>query len=45
MAEQKRHVVTHLMLERLVGIHKKIKSGTYPNTRQLAEELYPSILA
>ena len=38
MAEQKRHVVTHLMLERLVGIHKKIKSGTYPNTRQLAEE-------
>ena len=26
------------MLERLVGIHKKIKSGTFPNTRQLAEE-------
>jgi len=38
MAEQKRHAVTHLMLERLVGIHKKIKSGSYPNTRQLAEE-------
>ena len=26
------------MLERLVGIHKKIKSGSYPNTKQLAEE-------
>lgn len=38
MANEKRHVVTYLMLERLIGIHKKIKSGTYPNTRQLAEE-------
>ncbi len=38
MAEHKRHVITHLMLERLVGIHKKIKSGTYPNTRELAKE-------
>lgn len=38
MAQEKRHIVSHLMLERLVGIHKKIKSGTYPNTRQLAEE-------
>lgn len=38
MAQEKRHIVSHLMLERLVGIHKKIKSGTFPNTRQLAEE-------
>ncbi len=38
MAQEKRHIVSHLMLERLVGIHKKIKSGTYPNTKQLAEE-------
>ncbi len=38
MAQEKRHIVSHLMLERLVGIHKKIKSGSYPNTKQLAEE-------
>lgn len=38
MANQKRHIVTHLMLERLVGIHKRIKSGTFPNTKQLANE-------
>lgn len=38
MEQEKRHIVSHLMLERLVGIHKKIKSGTFPNTRQLAEE-------
>lgn len=38
MEQEKRHIVSHLMLERLVGIHKKIKSGTFPNTKQLAEE-------
>lgn len=38
MAQEKRHLITHLMLERLIGIHKKIKSGTFPNTKQLAEE-------
>lgn len=38
MENTKKHVMTHLMLERLVGIHTKIKSGTYPNTKKLAEE-------
>lgn len=38
MAQEKRHVITHLMLERLIGIHKKIKSECYPNTKQLAQE-------
>ncbi len=38
MAQEKSHIVSHLMLERLLGIHKKIKSGSYPNTKQLAEE-------
>ncbi len=38
MAKEKRTAITHLMLERLVNIHKEIKSGSYPNTRQLADK-------
>lgn len=38
MAKEKRTAITHLMLERLLNIHKKIKSGAYPNTNQLAKE-------
>ncbi|MBP5576065.1 MAG: WYL domain-containing protein [Treponema sp.] len=33
----------HLILERLVEIHKKIKSGCYPNVKQLAYDLEVSI--
>ena len=36
MKEQKRHIDSHLMLERLTKIHSKIKSGCYPNSQQLA---------
>lgn len=36
MPTEKRHVDNHLMLERLSKIHAKIKSGCYPNTKQLA---------
>ena len=36
MAKEKRHIDSHLMLERLSRIHAKIKSGCYPNTQQLA---------
>lgn len=36
MPTQKRHIDNHLMLERLSKIHAKIKSGCYPNTKQLA---------
>ena len=36
MATEKRHIDSHLMLERLSKIHAKIKSGCYPNTQQLA---------
>ena len=36
MATEKRHIDSHLMLERLSKIHAKIKSGCYPNTKQLA---------
>ena len=38
MNQEKRHTFTHLMLERLIKIHKEIRSGTYPNTKQLAEK-------
>lgn len=36
MATEKRHIDSHLMLERLSKIHAKIKSGCFPNTQQLA---------
>lgn len=36
MSTEKRHIDNHLMLERLSKIHAKIKSGSYPNTKQLA---------
>ncbi|MBR0101178.1 MAG: WYL domain-containing protein [Treponema sp.] len=35
----KRHTDNHLMLERLMKIHAKIKSGCYPNVKQLAFDL------
>ena len=31
--------ITYRMLERISHIHRKIKSGCYPNTKQLAYEL------
>lgn len=34
--------ITHRMLERLIRIHNKIKSGCYPNSRQLAYDLEAS---
>ncbi|MBO4727628.1 MAG: WYL domain-containing protein [Spirochaetaceae bacterium] len=36
MSKGKRHTDSHLMFERLTRIHAKIKSGCYPNSRQLA---------
>ena len=36
MPTEKRHIDNHLMLERLSKIHAKIKSGCFPNTKQLA---------
>ena len=38
-----RHGDRHLILERLVEIHKKIKSGCYPNAKQLAYDLEVSV--
>ncbi len=38
-----RKTINHLMLERVVAIHQKIKSGTYPNTAKLSRELEVSI--
>ncbi len=38
-----RKTINHLMLERIVAIHQKIKSGTYPNTAKLSRELEVSI--
>lgn len=35
--------ITHRMIERLLYIHSKIKSGSYPNTRQLANNLEASV--
>lgn len=43
MATEKRHIDSHLMLERLSRIHAKIKSGCYPNTKQLAYDNEVSI--
>ena len=37
MAE-KRQKITHLMLERLINIHKEIRDGNYPNTTELAKK-------
>ena len=37
MAE-KRQKITHLMLERLINIHKEIRDGKYPNTTELAKK-------
>lgn len=34
--------ITHRMIERLIYIHAKIKSGCYPNSRQLAQDLETS---
>ena len=39
----KRHADNHLMLERLMNIHAKIKSGCYPSAKQLAFELEVSL--
>ena len=35
---EKRHKITHLMLERLINIHKEIRDGNYPNTTELAKK-------
>ncbi|MBR5097077.1 MAG: WYL domain-containing protein [Treponema sp.] len=43
MKERKRHIDSHLMLERLTKIHAKIKSGCYPNSQQLAYDNEVSI--
>ena len=43
MSTEKRHLDSHLMLERLSKIHAKIKSGCYPNTKQLAYDNEVSI--
>ena len=43
MPTEKRHIDNHLMLERLSKIHAKIKSGCYPNTKQLAYDNEVSI--
>lgn len=36
MAKERQHFDSHLMFERLTKIHTKIKSGCYPNSKQLA---------
>lgn len=38
MKQESRREITHLMLERMINIHKEIKSGSYPNSKQLAEK-------
>ena len=38
MKQEKRHTYTHLMLERLINIHKEIRDGKYPNTTDLAKK-------
>ena len=38
MKQDKRHTFTHLMLERLINIHKEIRDGKYPNTTELARK-------
>ena len=38
MKQEKRHTYTHMMLERLINIHKEIKAGKYPNTTDLAKK-------
>lgn len=38
MKNEKRHTYTHLMLERLINIHKEIRDGHYPNTTDLAKK-------
>ena len=38
MKQEKRHTYTHLMLERLINIHKEIRDGHYPNTTELARK-------
>ena len=43
MNSTKRHCDNHLMLERLTKIHAKIKSGCFPNTKQLAFDLEISV--
>ena len=43
MATEKRHIDNHFMLVRLSKIHAKIKSGRYPNTKQLAKILDVSV--
>jgi predicted DNA-binding transcriptional regulator YafY len=35
---EKRQKITHLMLERLINIHKEIRDGNYPNTTELAKK-------
>ena len=35
MSTEKRHLDSHLMLERLSKIHAKIKSGCYPNPNHI----------
>ena len=35
---EKRHKITHLMLERLINIHKEIRDENYPNTTELAKK-------
>lgn len=43
MSTEKRHIDNHFMLVRLSKIHAKIKSGRYPNTKQLAKILDVSV--
>lgn len=38
MSKLERKEINHIMLERLINIHKEIKSGSYPNTTTLAKK-------
>ena len=44
MAKTKRKSMNHPQLVRISKIHKKILSGTYPNTNELASELETSVI-
>ena len=41
--QEKRHTENGLMIERMIGIHKKIRSECYPNSQQLAYDFGVSI--
>ena len=41
--QEKRHTENGLMIERMIGIHRKILSGCYPNSQQLAYDFEVSV--